>query len=100
MLLHQIAKREAYNASERGQRIPVVSMALCRDRQSDPRRCNAPTSNEVAMVFCNEDGEPPFERNIHIYQTNPSDPQKKCINLQILSPNMDPMTYVILCPYK
>lgn len=59
--------------------------------QSDQRRYNAPTTNEVAMVFVNEDGEPPFARDIWIYQKNPEDPNQQFINL-----NMNPMTYAIL----
>ena len=42
-------------------------MIFKRDRQSDQRRYNEPTSNEVAMVFVNEDGESPFHRDIRIY---------------------------------
>src|SRR5277367_1134074 len=77
----------------------MVNMALRRDRQSDQLRYNAPTSNEVAMVFVNECGEPPFERDIRIYPKNPEDPNQQFINLHILSPNMDPMTYAILYTY-
>ena len=77
----------------------MVSMVLRRDRQSDQRRYNAPLSNEVAMVFVNEDGEPPFARDIRIYPKNPEYPNHHFINLHILSPNMYPVTYAILYPY-
>ena len=77
----------------------MVNMALRRDRQSDQLRYNSPTSNEVAMVFVNEDGEPPFERDIRIYPKNPEDPQNNFVNLHILSSNLDPMTYALLYPY-
>lgn len=97
--MHEIERREAAEAAVTGLQIPVVSMAFRRDRQSDQRRYNAPISNEVAMIFVNEDGEPPFERDIHIYPKNPQDSNKKFINLHILSPNMDPMTYSILFPF-
>src|SRR5258705_11837063 len=79
--------------------MPMVSMVLRRDRQSDQRRYNRPLSNEVAMVFVNEDGEPPFARDIRIYPNNPEYPNQQYINLHILSPNMDPVTYAILYPY-
>ena len=98
-LMHEIESREAQNAAQLGLTIPTVSMAFYRDRQSDQRRYNAPTSNEIAMVFVNEDGEPPFERDIHIYPKNPQDPNQAFIKLHILSPNMDPMTYAIMFPY-
>jgi hypothetical protein len=96
MLMHEIETRESEEAIQTGQQIQIVSMALRRDRQSDQRHYNVPTSNEIAMVFVNEDGEPPFERDIHIY---PKNPDQKFINLHILSPNMDPMTYSILFAY-
>lgn len=52
-------------------------MAIKRDRQFDIRRYNQPTSsNEIAMVFVNDDGEPPFQRDIRIYPRNPVNPIK------------------------
>ena len=98
-LMREVEMRESERARQTGEEIPVVSMALRRDRQSDQRRYNSPTSNEVAMVFVNEDGEPPFERDIRIYPRNPQNADQQFINLNILSPNMDPMTYAIFYPY-
>lgn len=71
-------------------------MVLRRDRETDQRRYNLPTSNEVAMVFTNDDGEPPFERDIRIY---PKSPNANIININILSSNLDPMTYALLYPF-
>ena len=97
-LMREIEAKEVQCAAETGE-VVSVSMVLRRDRHSDQRRYNAPTSNEVAMVFVNEDGEPPFERDIRIYPKNPQNPNQPFINLHILSPNMDPMTYALLFPY-
>ncbi|GBN21876.1 hypothetical protein AVEN_157152-1 [Araneus ventricosus] len=69
------------------------------DRHSDQRRYNAPTANEIAMVFVNSDGEPPFERNIRVYPLNLENTQQPFININILSPNLDPMAYPIFFPY-
>ncbi|GBO09994.1 hypothetical protein AVEN_234059-1 [Araneus ventricosus] len=69
------------------------------DRHSDQRRCNAPTANEIAMVFVNSDGEPPFERNTRVYPLNPENPQQPFININFLSPNLDPIAYPIFFPY-
>ena len=44
-------------------------MAIKNDRQADPRRYNEPRVSEVAIVFDNFDGEPPFNRDILIHQT-------------------------------
>ena len=51
------------------------------------------------MVFVNEDGEPPFKRDIRIYPRNPIDSNQPFVNINILSPNLDPMSYSILYPY-
>ncbi|GBO34876.1 hypothetical protein AVEN_23957-1 [Araneus ventricosus] len=53
----------------------------------------------MAMVFVNSDGEPPSERNIRVYPLNPENPQQPFININILSPNLDPMAYNIFFPY-
>ena len=36
--------------------IIAEDMVFRRNRQSDQRRYNAPSSNEVAMIFVNDDG--------------------------------------------
>ena len=51
------------------------------------------------MIFVDNNGEPPFERDIRIYPRNPEDPRKQYVNLNILSPNMDPMVYAIFYPF-
>ncbi|GBN35035.1 hypothetical protein AVEN_129146-1 [Araneus ventricosus] len=51
------------------------------------------------MVFVNSDGEPPFERNIRVYPLNLENPQQPFININILSPNLDPMAHPIFFPY-
>src|SRR5258705_9316256 len=51
------------------------------------------------MVLVNDDGEPPFQRDIRIYPRNPTNNYQKFININILSPNLDPMTYAILFPF-
>ena len=98
-ILREIEEHAALQAIEAGEELPVVNMVFKRDRQSDRRRYNAPTSNEIAMVFVNEDGEPPFKRDIRIYPRNPIDSNQPFVNINILSPNLDPMSYPILYPY-
>lgn len=43
--------------------------------RKDKRRYNAPKVNEIAIVFQNVDDEPPFERDIRIYNKNSNDVQ-------------------------
>src|SRR5258705_11267155 len=96
-LMQEIEQQERVRAEEEGRTVPIVDMVMRRDRQSDESRYNAPTSNEVAMVFVSDDGEPPFQPDIRIYPRNPTtNNNQKFININILSPNHDPMTYAIL----
>lgn len=98
-LMREMEAEAVQQALIAGDEVPVVNMVFRRDRQSDQRRYNAPSSNEVAMVFVNDDGEPPFQRDIRIYPRNPVDPSKPFVNISILSANLDPMTYAILFPF-
>jgi hypothetical protein len=75
--------------------IKPISMLIRTDRRNDQRRYNVPKINEVAMVFQNVDGEPPFERDIRIYSRS----ENKTTNISILNENCDPMTYPILFPH-
>lgn len=98
-MMREIEAKHSEEAIAAGQEPPQISMLFRRDRQSDKRRYNAPSENEIAMIFVDNEGEPPFERDIRIYPRNPEDPRKQFVNLKILSPNMDPMTYALLYPY-
>ena len=49
-----------------------------------------PTANDIPMIFQNPDGEPPFHRDVKVFPRNEETP---LINLNILSTNLDPMTY-------
>ncbi|GBN47778.1 hypothetical protein AVEN_227625-1 [Araneus ventricosus] len=95
----EIESRVIAESNEAGEDVPVVNIVFRCDRHSDQRRYRAPTANEIAMVFVNSDGEPPFERNIRMYPLNPENPQQPFININILSPNLDPMAYPIFLPY-
>src|SRR5271156_2252926 len=74
-----------------------IEMFLIFDRQDDQRRYNATTSNEVALVFKNTDGEPPFDRDIRIHCRN--DNENKYISVPFWNPNCDPMTYPLFFPH-
>ncbi|XP_065315372.1 uncharacterized protein LOC135924248 [Gordionus sp. m RMFG-2023] len=66
------------------------------DRSSDKRRYNISNIDEVAMIFTNDDGEPPFKRDIKVY---PRVDGSDLININILSPNLGPMVYPLLFPF-
>src|SRR5258705_5522252 len=90
-LMKEIEQRERVRAEEEGRTVPIVNMVMRRDRQSDQSCYNATTSNEVAMVFVNDDSELPFQRDIRIYPRNPTNINQQFININIISPNLDPM---------
>ena len=95
-MMDEIVREQEALAQTNGNPRPQIFMDIRRDRQSDQRRYNLRTSNEIAMVFQNSDGEPPFNRDIRIYP-RPS-MNELSIRLNILSPNLDPMTYAIFYP--
>lgn len=53
-MMREIHELEAELDQQSGQQVSVISMAFRNDRQSDQRRYNAPFSNEIAMVFVND----------------------------------------------
>jgi hypothetical protein len=71
-------------------------MLITTERKKHHRRYNNPQSNEVAIVFHNIDGEPPFERDLRIYLRS----ERKTRPLSILDANCDPMVYPILLPHS
>ncbi|GBN84334.1 hypothetical protein AVEN_200757-1 [Araneus ventricosus] len=87
----EVESRIIAETNEAGENVPVVNMVFWRDRHSDQRRYNAHRANQIAMVFGNSDGEPPFESDIRVYPLKPENPQQPLININILSPNLDPM---------
>lgn len=94
--LGEVEREEQQRALIGNRSVPKVNMVFRRDRNFDRRRYNLPVVNEVAMIFRNDDGEPPFERDIRVYPRNPTQP---FVNINILSPNMDPMTYALFYPF-
>ncbi|XP_037049075.1 uncharacterized protein LOC119083457, partial [Bradysia coprophila] len=98
-LMHEVQQRETELAAARNENVPIVHMVMRTDRQSDERRYNLPTSNEIAMIFVNEDGEPPFNRDIRVYPRNPNNPNDVLFRLNIRNSNLDPMVYALMFPY-
>ena len=51
------------------------------------------------MVFVDSNGEPLFKRDIRAYPLNPNNRDQSFININILSPNLDPVCYPDLFPF-
>ena len=73
-----------------------LSMVFNRSLNRTAKRYNAPTASEIAMIFTDNNGEPPFERDIKVYAKGVSTDN---LQLNLLSPHLDPMTYVLFYPH-
>ncbi|XP_060846203.1 uncharacterized protein LOC132925861 [Rhopalosiphum padi] len=78
-----------------------VTMHIVADPNNDPRRYNQPAAhvNEVAVVFVGEDGLPPGNLDLVIYDSNPVDPNHRMQNISAGSSHADPMLYPLFFPY-
>lgn len=65
-----------------------------------PGRQNLPTVNEVAGLYrINDDGLPVGEQDIIVYSTRQHNDNYNLRIIPNLSPNVDPLSYVLLFPY-
>ncbi|XP_076066167.1 uncharacterized protein LOC143039804 [Oratosquilla oratoria] len=94
--LREVELYEAEQAQREQRPEYIISLFFNRDRNADRRRYNLPTVNDIATIFQNPDGEPPFHRDFKVYPRNEDAP---LINLNILSPNLDPMAYTLFFPF-
>ncbi|UYV74978.1 hypothetical protein LAZ67_12001956 [Cordylochernes scorpioides] len=92
-VLNKLAElKPIQEANNSGTELPNIVMAIKNDRTQDVRRYNKPTASEVAVVFQNDDGEPPFIRDILIH-LKPIENQPKLKRISILDPNLDALVY-------
>ena len=79
-------------------------MILRKDNNDDLRRYNDPNVNEVAIIFRNQDGQPPANRDIVTWPKNRNEvtiPLRSQYKSQRINTQMsvcDPMTYPLLFP--
>jgi len=73
----------------------TVSMHFARDQ----RRYGPPTADEVAAVFVGDDGRPPRDISLVMYNRNPIGAHYRMQTLSARSRHADPMLYPILFPY-
>ena len=76
---------EAEIAILKEEEIHLVSLSLRHYCPSNQCRLNAPTFNEMNMIFVNEDCESSFKREMQIYPKHPLEPSQKFRNLCILT---------------
>ena len=78
-----------------------VTMHLVADPNSDPRRYNLPPAqvNEVSVVFAGNNGQPPGNLDLVVYDSNPVNPQHRMQTLSYVSQHADSMLYPLLFPH-
>ncbi|UYV64563.1 hypothetical protein LAZ67_3001189, partial [Cordylochernes scorpioides] len=96
-MLRDVEKVAIQEANNNGTELPNIVMAIKNDRTQDVRRYNKPTASEVAVVFQNDDGEPPFIRDILIH-LKPIENQPKLKRISILDPNLDALVFPLFYP--
>lgn len=75
------AERDLADADPAGVRPRPTTMHFVTDATRDQRPYNLPTTNEVAAVFVGDDGRPPRNLDLVIYDTNPIDAQHRMQNI-------------------
>ncbi|UYV75635.1 hypothetical protein LAZ67_13000809 [Cordylochernes scorpioides] len=96
-ILRDVEKEAIQEANNNGTELPNIVIAIKNDRTQDVRRYNKPTASEVAVVFQNDDGEPPFIRDILIH-LKPIKNQPMLKRISILGPNLDALVYPLFYP--
>ncbi len=95
-MIRELEIEEENRAKKEKRTVNPISMLITTKRKKGQRRYSNPQMNEVAIVFQNVDGEPPFERDLRIYSKS----ERKTRHLSILEANCDPMVYPILFPHS
>ena len=93
-MMREVEEKESQEAAAENRPIKEVSMWIGDTRKHHPRRYNAPTCNEVAVVFTGKDGEPPSNRQVAVHSRNGA---LRCMHYT--NPSLDPMVYPLLFPH-
>jgi len=92
--MYEVENEEIQRARAAGREVKPFTMRLRHERSKDYRRYNLPTANEVAVVFEDEDGQPPYNRDFCVHLRNTYSTKR----ISILNSHLDPMVYPILFP--
>ena len=66
-MMKEVEENEKQAALEENRPIREVTMWIGDTNKHHPRRYNAPTCNEIAVVFTGRDGEPPTSRQVAVH---------------------------------
>jgi hypothetical protein len=92
-MMHEVETEETLRCQRKGIVPKNVHMIIKRNEERKDHRYNISKSNEVAVVFVGEDGEPPIERDFCIFSK-----AEGPIKIPIISKHLDPMTYPLIYP--
>ena len=59
-MLYEVEQEVQHNAAEHGLEMPQITMAFKHDCNQNPGWYNNPWLSEIAVIFENNDGEPPY----------------------------------------
>ena len=87
----EVEEQKRYNGKENY--VNDIKMYITRNSYLDKNRDNYASCNEVAVVFVDDDGLPPAERDICVYSK-----YEKPVNISYISKHIDPMSYPLIFP--
>ena len=98
-MLKEVEEAEKENAEKEGRSPMEVILHLASEEELDPNKhnkkiYNRPTCNEVALVFCSDDGAPPSFKHIAIHPRNST-----LRKLNPIDALIDPLMYPLFFPY-
>lgn len=90
-MMYEVEREEIIRCQKQG--VPTKNVKMIIKRKNEDHRYNLASSNEVAVVFVGEDGEPPIERDFCIYSKSAGP-----THIPTISKHLDPMTYTLMYP--
>ena len=93
-MMREVEEKELQQAAAGNRPIKDLSMCIGYTRKHHPRRYNAPTCNEIAVVFTGKDGEPLSNRQVAVHSRNGA-----LRFMHDTNPSLDPMVYPLLFPH-
>lgn len=102
--MHELITHEKNLAYKEG-RIPTeISMYFLNNDKEVRKEYNIPANNDIAIIFNNKNGAPPYHRDILTWPHNkglhiPEKSQFKTIRINTQQDVCDPMIYTLLFPY-
>ena len=100
--MHKIIRKETKIARKENRKPDEISMILTAEDHSN---YEAPKTNEIAIIYKNDNGEPPLNRDLLTWPrrryelTIPSNNKYKTIRIDTKMAICDPMQYPIIFPY-